>query len=91
MSETLATSISETEFNEGQLTRWRDLGVHSYIKIGIIAVLFYLVYYLEINRIIYKWKDPSWSHGFLIPLFSLYFLHQAKDEILNQKFKSNYL
>ncbi len=91
MSETLATSIPDAGFNEARLTRWRDLGIRSYIKIGIIALLFYLVYYIEINRIVYKWKDPSWSHGFLIPLFSLYFLHQAKDEILNQKFKPNYL
>jgi exosortase len=91
MSETLATSIPDTRVNETRLSRWRDLGIHCYVKIGIIAVLFYLVYYLEINRIVYKWKDPSWSHGFLIPLFSLYFLHQVKDEILNQKFKSNYL
>jgi exosortase len=91
MSETLDTSIPYVGFNQSKLTRWRDLGIHIYLKIGIIAILFYLVYHIEINRIVYKWKDPSWSHGFLIPLFSLYFLHQAKDEILNQKFKPNYL
>ena len=36
-------------------------------------------------------QNKPWSHGFLIPLFSLYFLHQSKNEILNQKFKANYL
>ncbi len=74
-----------------KLTRWRELGIHNYVKIGIIALLFYLVYHVEIDRIVYRWRDPSWSHGFLIPLFSLYFLQQAKDEILNLKFKPNYL
>lgn len=91
MPETLATSIPDAGLNNGRLTRWRDLGIHNYVKIGIIAVLFYLVYHIEINRIVFKWKDPSWSHGFLIPLFSLYFLHQAKDEIINRKFKPDYL
>jgi exosortase len=91
MSETLATSFPDAGSKEGKLIRWRDLGIHNYVKIVIIAILFYLVYHIEIDGIVSKWRDPSWSHGFLIPLFSLYFLHQAKDEILNQKFKPNYL
>jgi exosortase len=35
--------------------------------------------------------DASWSHGFLIPLFSLYFINRHKSEILNLKTKQNYL
>ena len=39
-----------------------------------------------------RWlTESSWSHGFLIPLFSLYFLNQQKQEILSIKPKPNYL
>jgi exosortase len=91
MSETIAASVADTEVQNRKLTQWRELGVHNYVKIGVIAFLFYLYYHIEIDRIVGRWiSDSSWSHGFIIPLFGLYFLHQAKDEILNQKFKPFY-
>jgi len=38
----------------------------------------------EIERIVHLWiTDPSWSHGFLIPLFSLYFINQRRASILS--------
>lgn len=65
---------------------WFYLGVHSFIKITILAVLIWWFYRQEINNIVNMWlTNPSWSHGFLIPLFSLYFLNQSKDEILSLK------
>jgi exosortase len=87
-------SIGETEQNSVRLQKklWRELSVHSYIKIVIIGGLFVYLFYNEIETIVYKWiTDSSWSHGFLIPLFSLYFIDQAKNEILNLRFKPNYL
>lgn len=71
---------------------WRELGLHSHIKILIIAGLFYFLFRDEITTIVNRWlTDSSWSHGFLIPLFSLYFVNQKKEEILNLKTKPNYL
>lgn len=61
---------------------WLQLGVYSYIKIAVIAFLIWWIFREEINSIVRQWGNPSWSHGFLIPAFSLYFLHQRKDEIL---------
>jgi exosortase len=75
----------------GVLTDWRELSVHTYIKMVIIGGLFVYLFYNEIETIVAKWADPSWSHGFLIPLFSLYFIDQAKNEILNLRTKPNYL
>jgi exosortase len=50
---------------------------------AIIGVLIWWIFREEINGLVKQWiTDPSWSHGFLIPLFSLYFLHQNKDDIL---------
>ena len=73
-------------------TSWGELGVHSYIKILIIGALFVCLFHSEIRTITRRWlADPSWSHGFLIPLFSLYFINQRKREILNLRTKPNYL
>jgi exosortase len=72
--------------------QWRQLSLHIYIKILIIAGLFWFLFYREINNIIYQWiHDSSWSHGFLIPLFSLYFITQHKVELLNLRTRPNYL
>ena len=38
----------------------------------------------DLQRIVGLWiSDASWSHGFLIPLFSLYFIHQRRGGILS--------
>lgn len=49
------------------------------------------LYWIDISSIVSKWSDPSWSHGLLIPFFSLYFINQRKKEILTSSFKPNYL
>ena len=71
---------------------WKEVNVHNYIKILIIAVLFYYLFRDEINTIVTRWlNDGNWSHGFLIPLFSLYFINQHRRQILNVQTKPNYL
>ena len=91
----MTSSISQTEGSNAPRTSWRELGVHSYVKILIIAGLFVYLFHNEIESIVKKWTDPSWSHGFLIPLFSLYFINQRKKEILrcaqNDELRPNYL
>ena len=71
-------------------THWRELGVHNYVKVLIIGGLFVYLFHNEIQTVVRKWSDPSWSHGFLIPLFSLYFINQQKNRILNLQTKPNY-
>ncbi len=73
-------------------TSWRELGVHNCVKILIISGLFCYLFHNEIDRIVHRWlTDSSWSHGFLIPLFSLYFINQHKQEILSLQTRPNYL
>jgi exosortase len=73
-------------------TSWHELGGHNYIKIAIIAGLFVYLFRDETGRIVNRWlNDASWSHGFLIPLFSLYFINQHKKEILSLTTRPNYL
>ncbi|MBC8378084.1 MAG: exosortase/archaeosortase family protein [Planctomycetes bacterium] len=65
---------------------WFDLGIPAFIKMALFGVLIWWFYREEINGIVNMWlHNPSWSHGFLIPLFSLYFLNQGKDEIISLK------
>jgi len=79
-----------------QKHQWRQLGVHNYIKILIIVGLFCFLFRNEIAGIVSRWlTDSSWSHGFLIPFFSLYFINQKRREILrsalDEEFRPNYL
>lgn len=62
---------------------WLDLGICTYVKMLVIGALIWWIFREEVNGIVRQWlTNPSWSHGFLIPLFSLYFLHQNKEAIL---------
>ena len=71
---------------------WAVLNVSTYIKTGIIAVLLWYLFRDEIDKVVFRWvNDSSWSHGFLIPLFSLYFLNQYKKQILAVKPQRSYL
>ncbi|PKL50235.1 MAG: hypothetical protein CVV39_01750 [Planctomycetes bacterium HGW-Planctomycetes-1] len=71
---------------------WASLGVHTYIKLAIIAAAVYGVFHTEIYSIVYRWiSDSSWSHGFLIPFFSLYFINQKKKGILSLQPSTSYI
>ncbi len=75
-----------------QKHQWRELGVHNYVKVLMIGGLFCFLFRNEIEGIVNRWlTDSSWSHGFLIPLFSLYFINQKRQEILNLRTRPNYL
>jgi exosortase len=68
---------------EASKGRWADLGRSGWIRIGIIAGLFLFLFRHEIDHLIGRWShDASWSHGFLIPLMSLYFVNRRKTQIL---------
>lgn len=87
-SEPLSSVASSVE--QDQLS-WSLLGVGVYAKILLIAGLLFLFFYEEVTTVVGKWSDPSWSHGILIPFFSLYFLNQDKDKILRLETRPNYL
>jgi exosortase len=66
---------------------WGALGLHAGVKIAILGGLLGFVFRREITQTVHVWlTDPNWSHGFLIPLFSFYFLHQKKAEILGLQY-----
>jgi exosortase len=92
MTENIASSVPDVQGSSVARTSWRELGVHNYVKMLIIGGLFVYLFHNEIENLVRRWlTDSSWSHGFLIPLFSLYFINQHKSEILNLQTKPNYL
>jgi exosortase len=75
-----------------RIFQWRQLDLYCFIKILIITVLFCFLFYGQISVIVSQWfHDSSWSHGFLIPIFSLYFINLHKHELLNLKIRPDYL
>jgi len=89
-----STSTAETKRTNVpvQKQQWQQLGLHHYVKILIIGGLLCYLFRMEISQIVGRWlTDSSWSHGFLIPLFSLYFINQRKEEILSLRTRPNYL
>ena len=75
-----------------QRHHWRQLGLHAYIKVFIIGGLIGYLFRVEISQIIETWlADSSWSHGFLIPLFSAYFIGRRKEDILSLQARPNYI
>jgi len=92
MTENIASSVPGVQGPNAARTSWRELGVHNYVKMLIIGGLFVYLFHNEIENLVRRWlTDSSWSHGFLIPLFSLYFINQRKSEILNLQTKPSYL
>jgi len=89
--------VSSTADKQATITcmrneRWHGLGLYSCIKMAVIAGVFCFFFRNEIHSIVHEWlTDASWSHGFLIPLFSLYFIKQHRNEILNIRTKPSYL
>jgi hypothetical protein len=52
------------------------------IKTGVIALLFVGVNWRQFPQLVNIWQhDPNWTHGFVIPLFSLYLLYVRRDEL----------
>ncbi|MGB2819874.1 MAG: exosortase/archaeosortase family protein [Phycisphaerae bacterium] len=50
-------------------------------RVLVLAGLFVWLNFWQFPILLERWTDPDWSHGFLIPLFSLYFLYSRRQEL----------
>ena len=92
MSDGMATGATGNKAVEEERTGWRSLDPSVYVKVALIALLLWWFFRQEIDATVYRWlNDPSWSHGFLIPVFSLYFLNQHARDVVALKPKVSYL
>ena len=56
----------------------------SWLSWVLIALLLIAVYFRVAGKLIFDWYDlPDYSHGFLVPLFSLFLVWQNRDAIRN--------
>ena len=54
-----------------------------WLIIAFIFILFIIIYWPVIKELMYDWShDDNYSHGFLIPVISLYFVWQKKELLL---------
>jgi len=83
---------SHTNNSSVSKAQWSSLGTAFYVKTTVLAVLVWFFLREEFARLVSIWSnDSSWSHGFLIPVFSLYLLNQKKEQILTETFKPSYV
>ena len=62
---------------------WAEfLGVSGAVKIALITAAFVWFYWDHILRLNSFWKQPDWSHGYLIPVFSLYLVGHRKRAVM---------
>ena len=87
--------MTTSESRTATLTRsWDDvIPPITRVRIAIVSGLLLLAYWGVVrSNLIARWiHDDNWSHGWLIPLFSIYFLISRREQLLNVRPKPNYL
>lgn len=72
---------------------WSEyLPTASRVRIAVIALLLAMVFWDPIRQALWRrWMvDPNWSHGWLIPLFSVYFLYSHRQRLFAAVPRANY-
>ena len=60
-------------------------------KMVLLLGAFLWLHYGHLRKLVHIWwTEPDWSHGFIIPLFSLYFLASNYQKLLKAKVKPSY-
>lgn len=68
------------------------ISTFAWVRAGIVATLIGLAYAGPIQHyLVARWmNDGNWSHGWLIPAFSVYFLAQRREELAACRPRANY-
>ncbi len=62
------------------------------VKVVALAALVLVLHYKLIEVLVRTWiHDANWTHGFIIPLFSLYLLYVRREEIYQTPRKTSYV
>lgn len=62
------------------------------LQTGVVAALLVVAYWTPIRQIELRWRsDPNWSHGYLVPVFCLYFLWSRWDVLSRVMVRPSYL
>lgn len=75
-------SAARPRSDRGAIREWCDiLGRRGAVELAVLVTLFYWLFSDHLVRLYEFWKTPDWSHGFVIPLFSLYVIHTRRREL----------
>jgi exosortase len=87
------TSVSAVKPSLTPRTWGAYLSVGARIQLVVVVLLVLAVYWVPIRRdLIWRWThDGNWSHGWLVPLFSLYFLAVRRYELFKIRARTDYL
>lgn len=55
------------------------------IKIAVIGALFVGLNFWQFRVLLRLWSDPDWSHGYIIPLFSLFLVWNRREDLSGAK------
>lgn len=85
-----ATASSQLRRGDSWVNLFTPAG---WVRLAVVTALLALVYHQTAHHLLVRrWLgDGNWSHGFLIPLFSLYFLGMQRDRLLRVQPRPSYL
>ncbi len=84
-------SVSAADYAPAASAARRDVGWLEYlgasglIRIGMLAAVLGWFYLDHLKRMSKVWQNPDWSHGYLVPFFALYLVHQNRRKLLNDR------
>ena len=66
-------------------------GSDVWAKIFVLAGAFIALHSWQFKVLYYQLQDPNWSHGFIIPLFSIYLLYCRYDQLAEARRRPSFL
>ena len=80
------SSLADLVEASGPLLQKQPLGAVALGKMVVIGGLLVALNYWQFPRLFGIWQhSPNWTHGFVIPLFSLYLLYARRDELFSAR------
>lgn len=84
------TNVDVREYHDAPLWPGR-LGIIRWVRPAIIGALLLGVFWPTMCVVAARWSgDANWSHGWLVPLFSLYFLYTRRGQLARTETKTCY-
>lgn len=64
----------------------------TWVRVAVVGALLVWIFWSPLCNVANRWNtDANWSHGWLVPLFSLYFLHTRRETIGRTPAKTSYV
>ena len=85
-------SLAEMVAAPAEVSFARSFPPQTVAKIALLAGLLVLLNYRHLDWLVRKWyNDSDWTHGFIIPLFSIYLLYSRREDLFAVRRKASIL